>query len=152
MSGIRDRQIDWTSAVHFINIDSIYTNVESINLLHLRFVRKLLLLHGRRGGSSNNFGKLCSQLERFAGGVQQMLGESRNKKKRISIDEQQSEKCQSTVISKKRERNKICVNVLLFAPLASPSLTRAPLSDAIPTWVPRPEIVNGNVLLGVRLS
>lgn len=54
---------------------------------------------------------------------------------------------------KERERNKICVNVLLlFAPLASPSLTRAPLSDAIPTWVPRPEIVNGNVLLGVRLS
>lgn len=49
---------------------------------------------------------------------------------------------------KERERNKICVNVLLlFAPLASPSL-----SDAIPTWVPRPEIVNGNVLLGVRLS
>lgn len=35
-----------------------------------------------------------------------MRGESRNKKKRISIDEQQSEKCQSTVISKKRERER----------------------------------------------
>lgn len=54
---------------------------------------------------------------------------------------------------REREGKKICVNVLLlFAPLASPSLTCAPLSDAIPTWVARPEIVNGNVLLGVRLS
>lgn len=52
-----------------------------------------------------------------------------------------------------RESNKICVNVLLlFSPLASAPLTRAPLNDAIPTWVARPEIVNGNVLLGVRLS
>lgn len=130
MSGIRDRQIDWTSAVHFINIDSIYTNVESINLLHLRFVWKLLLLHGRRGGSSNNFGKLCSQLERFAGGVQQMRGESRNKKKRISIDEQQSEKCQSTVISKKGERGTKFAWMFFFCSRPWP-----PLHWLVPHWV-----------------
>lgn len=92
-------------------------------------------------------GKVC-------GGIRQIRGESRNKKKRISIDEQQSEKCQSTVISKKREREqqnlRECSSSVLACAL--PITGHAPLNDAIPTWVARPEIVNGNVLLGVRLS
>lgn len=79
-------------------------------------------------------------------------GEKRNAKKRISIDEQQSEKCQSTVISQKQRKRRERERGIFFCLCSFIHCLSDPLNDAIPTWLARPEIVNGNVLLGVRLS